>query len=105
MTKNGRRKTCRLAKLETSHNRGNPALVAAPLFAQSALVEKSLRRLQATADRLKALPHLSASDRLAYAIGLLASPDERWAMNVAYQRKPISLSYRDFILASHGLLR
>ena len=68
-------------------------------------MEKSLRRLHATADKLRALPHLSVSDRLVYAICLLASPDERWAMNVAYQRSPTSLSYHDFILASQKLLR
>ena len=40
--------------------------------------KKSLRRLHAVANKLKALPHLDEAERLLFARGLLATPDERW---------------------------
>lgn len=46
--------------------------------------KKSLRRLHAAADKLKALPHLDESERLLFARGLLATPDERWMFSHRY---------------------
>lgn len=50
----------------------------------SGVQKKSLRRLHAVADRLKALPHLDEAERLLYARGLLATPDERWRFNEVF---------------------
>lgn len=46
--------------------------------------KKSLRRLNALAEKLKALPHLSEAERLLYARGLLATPDERLMFSYRY---------------------
>jgi hypothetical protein len=43
--------------------------------------KKSLRRLHAVAEKLKALPHLDEAERLLYARGLISTPDERWKFN------------------------
>ena len=73
-------------------------------FVENAGVRKiSRRRLHSTAGKLKALPHLSAPERLVFAICFHATPDERWELNETYQRAPIALSYYDFILASQKL--
>jgi hypothetical protein len=46
--------------------------------------KKSLRRLKAVAEKLKVLPHLDEAERLLYARGLLATPDERWMFSRRY---------------------
>jgi len=46
--------------------------------------KKSLRRLYATAEKLKALPHLDEAERLLYARSLLATPQQRWEMHENY---------------------
>jgi len=46
--------------------------------------KKSLRRLRAVAEKLKAIPHLDEAERLLYARGLLATPDERWMFSHRY---------------------
>ncbi len=60
-------------------------LVYPPFLAQCRPVEKkSLRRLHAAADKLKALPHLDEAERLLFARSLLATPDERWMFSHRY---------------------
>ena len=39
--------------------------------------KKSLRRLLAVAEKLKAIPHLDEAEKLLYARGLISTPDER----------------------------
>ena len=51
---------------------------------RSSRQEKHLRRLRALAEKLKALPHLDEAERLLYARGLLATPDERWMFSRRY---------------------
>ena len=46
--------------------------------------KKSLRRLHAAAEKLKAIPHLDEAERLLFASSLLATPDERWLRNRRY---------------------
>ena len=46
--------------------------------------KKSLRRLRAAAEKLKAIPHLDEAERLLFARGLLATPDENWMFNHRY---------------------
>ena len=46
--------------------------------------KKSLRRLKAVAEKLKAIPHLDEAERLLHARGLLATPDERWMFSYRY---------------------
>ena len=46
--------------------------------------KKSLRRLLAAAEKLKAIPHLDEAERLLFAQSLLATPDERWLRNRRY---------------------
>jgi len=67
----------RVGKLVTGHQRGNPALFPSRLSVTVGRGKKSLRRLHAVADKLKVLPHLDEAERLLYACGLLATPDER----------------------------
>jgi hypothetical protein len=55
--------------------------------------KKSLRRLHAVAEKLKALPHLDEAERLLYARGLLATPDERWRMHENYLHSLNLFSY------------
>ena len=55
--------------------------------------KKSLRRLHAVANKLKALPHLDEAERLLYARSLLASPEERWEMHETYLRSLNLFSY------------
>ena len=55
--------------------------------------KKSLRRLRAAAEKLKAIPHLDEAERLVFARGLLATPDENWMFGYRYiqlvnSRKP-----------------
>jgi len=57
------------------------------------VAKKNLRRLHAVAEKLKALPHLDEAERLLYARSLLATPDERWAMNETYLRSLNLFSY------------
>ena len=60
-------------------------LVSARESANAFAVEKkSLRRLRAAAEKLKAIPHLDEAERLLFARGLLATPDERWMFNRRY---------------------
>ncbi len=61
------------------------SLVSTRIRGHSVGVEKkSLRRLRAVANQLKALPHLDEAERLLYARGLLATPDERWMLSRQY---------------------
>jgi hypothetical protein len=47
--------------------------------------KKRLRQIHALAEKLKArLPHLDESERLLFARGMLATPDERWLINRRY---------------------
>ncbi len=46
--------------------------------------KKRLRRVQALAEKLKAIPHLDESERLLYATGLLSTPDESWLRSHRY---------------------
>ena len=46
--------------------------------------KKSLRRLRAAAEKLKAIPHLDESERLLVARSILATPDERWMFSYRY---------------------
>ena len=55
--------------------------------------KKSLRRLLATAEKLKAVPHLDEAERILYARHLLATPDERWQMHENYLRALNLFSY------------
>lgn len=55
--------------------------------------QKSLRRLHAVAEKLKALPHLDEAKRLLGARSLLATPDERWQMHETYLRSLNEFSY------------
>ena len=55
--------------------------------------KKSLRRLLAAAEKLKAIPHLDEAERLLYARSLLASPEERWEMHETYLRSLNLFSY------------
>jgi hypothetical protein len=55
--------------------------------------KKSLRRLRAVANQLKAIPHLDEAERLLYARSLLATPDERWQMHENYLRSLNIFSY------------
>ena len=69
-------------------------LVSSSVFAHSPRVEKkSLRRLNAAANKLKALPHLDEAERLLYARSLLATPEERWQMHETYLRSLNLFSY------------
>ena len=60
---------------------------------RSGVEKKSLRRLRAVADQLKALPHLDEAERLLYARSLLATPDERWKMHETFLRSLNLFSY------------
>jgi hypothetical protein len=51
---------------------------------RSGVGKKSLRRLHAVAEKLKALPHLDEAERLLFARGILATPDERWMFSRRY---------------------
>jgi hypothetical protein len=55
--------------------------------------KKSLRRLNALAEKLKALPHLDEAERLLYARSLLATPDERWKLHENHLRSLNLFSY------------
>ena len=55
--------------------------------------KKSLRRLLAAAEKLKALPYLDEEERLLYARSLLATPEERWEMHETYLRSLNLFSY------------
>ena len=46
--------------------------------------KKSLRRLHAAAEKLKAIPHLDEAERLLFAQSLLATPQRRWEMHENY---------------------
>ena len=48
--------------------------------------KKSLRRLRAAAEKLKAIPHLDEAERLLFARGLLATPDENWMFSHRYMQ-------------------
>src|SRR6185503_19542674 len=55
----------------------------------SAVQKKSSRRLarvNALAEKLRFLPHLSEHERVLYAWSLAATPDERWQRSQAYLR-------------------
>ena len=43
--------------------------------------KKSLRRLRAAAEKLKAIPHLDEAERYLFARSILATPDERWRLH------------------------
>jgi hypothetical protein len=69
-------------------------LVSARIRSHSMGVEKkSLRRLRAAAEKLKAIPHLDEAERLLYARSLLATPEERWRMHETYLRSLNLFSY------------
>jgi len=51
-----------------------------------------LDRVNALAEKLRFLPHLSEDERVLYAWSLAATPDERWAMHENFLR-------------SHGLFK
>ena len=55
--------------------------------------KKSLRRLHAAAEKLKAIPHLDEAERLLFARSLLATPQERWEMHENYLRSLNLFSY------------
>jgi hypothetical protein len=96
----------RVRKLEARHKAGNCGVakggrtfLSAAAAAGGALVpcfqtgfrpycgvgkKRSLRRLHALAEKLRAVPHLDEAERLLYARGLLATPDERWMFNLRY---------------------
>jgi hypothetical protein len=56
-------------------------------------VEKKSRRLarvNALAEKLKFLPHLSEDERVLYAWSLAATPDERWRRSQDFLRSVLS---------------
>ncbi len=57
--------------------------------------KKRLRRVQALAEKLKALPQLDESERLLYATSLLATPDERWRLHENFLRSLNLFSYSE----------
>ena len=61
-----------------------PACFRARICERFCRGKKSLRRLRATAEKLKAIPHLDEAERLLFAQSLLATPDERWLRNRRY---------------------
>jgi len=88
----------RVGKLEARQRAGNHGhhsrLVSGGRVGDRSGVEKkSLRRLHAVAEKLKALPHLDEAERLLYARQLLATPDERWTMHENYLRSLNLFSY------------
>ncbi len=86
----------RVGKLEAGQRAGNLGCQCALRRTDSRLVsrgfvgdrlgveKKSLRRLRAVAEKLKALPHLDEAERLLYARGLISTPDERWMFSYRY---------------------
>ena len=59
----------------------------------SAVQKKSSRRLarvNALAEKLRFLPHLSEDERVLYAWSLAATPDERWQRHESYLRSVLS---------------
>ena len=55
--------------------------------------KKSLRRLLAAAEKLKAIPHLDEAERLLFARSILATPDERWTFHEDHLRSLNLFSY------------
>lgn len=55
--------------------------------------KKSLRRLHAAAEKLKAIPHLDEAERLLFARSILATPDERWKFHENYLHSLNLFSY------------
>jgi hypothetical protein len=55
--------------------------------------KKKLRRLNAVAEKLKAVPGLDEAERLLYARSLIATPEERWRMHETYLRSLNLYSY------------
>lgn len=61
-----------------------PACFGGRICEDCGVEKKSLRRLHAAAEKLKAIPHLDEAERLLFASSLLATPDERWLRNRRY---------------------
>ena len=55
-----------------------PACFGARICEHFPVEKKSLRRLRAAAEKLKAIPHLDEAERLLFARSILATPDARW---------------------------
>ena len=66
-----------------------PALALWHILRHSAPVQKKSRRLarvNALAEKLRFLPHLSEDERVLYAWSLAATPDERWQRHESFLR-------------------
>ena len=61
-----------------------PACLRWRICEQWRVEKKSLRRLHAAAEKLKAIPHLDEAERLLFAQSLLATPQKRWEMHENY---------------------
>ncbi len=96
MSCKGAKTLCANLQLET----WTPLPLASPALATrakprhfSAVQKKSSRRLarvNALAEKLRFLPHLSEHERVLYAWSLAATPDERWQRHESYLRSVLS---------------
>jgi hypothetical protein len=64
-----------------------------PHFADALVVGKKkshLERVNALAEKLRFLPHLSEDERVLYAWSLVATPQERWQLSESFLRSVLS---------------